>query len=287
VLVSTAKLARDAQDRGYAVPAVNVFDDLSMRSVVAAAVSKASPLIIQISVKTVRSLGTDFVTSTFRNAIRDCGVPVALHLDHCPDRAVIDEVLAAGWSSVLFDASDRDLAQAEAETTEVVRAAHALGIDVESEIENIIGVEDGVGSDTALHSYSVEQLAEVAERTGSDLLAPQLGTAHGEYHDQPQLLPERARALVELSGRPVVLHGGTGLDEAEFRSFIDAGVSKINISTAVKTAYMKAAATHLDHARSRNKWDPPSLFADIGAAVQADIEALIDQFGAAGRAQDS
>lgn len=284
MMASTLTLTRNARERGYAVPAVNVLDDLSLRAVVAAAVEARSPLIIQISVKTVRSIGTELTTTIFRLATRDVGIPVALHLDHCPDRSVIDDVVAAGWSSVLFDASDRDLATAERETAEVVAQAHAAGVDVESEIENIVGVEDGVGSDVALHGYSVEELAAVAERTGADLLAPQLGTAHGEYHAAPVLLPQRVRDLAALTDRPIVLHGGTGLSAADFRAFIDAGVSKINISTAVKTSYMRSAEAHLAQARAKDKWDPPSMFRDISAAVQAAVATHIDEFGSAGQA---
>jgi ketose-bisphosphate aldolase len=278
MIASTAALARHGRDHGYAVPAVNILDDLSLRAVVAAAVSVSAPLIVQLSVKTVRTTGTELLTTMFRLATRDAPVPVALHLDHCPDRSVIDEVVAAGWSSVLFDASDRDLATAERETAQVVTQAHAAGLDVESEIENIVGVEDGVGSDVALHAYSVEQLAAVAERTGADLIAPQLGTAHGEYRARPVLLPERVR---ELAG----LHGGTGLSGEDFAAFIAGGVSKINISTAVKVAYMRSAATHLDGARERDRWDPPSMFRDVSAAVQAAIVPLVEQFGAAGQAR--
>lgn len=285
--VSTAALVRYAQQAGFAIPAVNVFDDLSMRAVVAAAEAVAAPLIVQISVKTVRTTGAGFITSMFANAVREAAVPVALHLDHCPDRAVIDEILAERWSSVLFDASDRDLAVASRETAEVVSAAHSVGVDVESEIENIIGVEDGVGSDTALHSYSVEELVAVAQSTGVDMLAPQLGTSHGEYRARPELLPERARELATLSDLPIVLHGGTGLDDEEFRSFIDAGVSKINISTAVKLSYMKGAAEHLERAKRDDNWDPPSLFRDVHAAVKNDITHHMEIFGAAGRAEDT
>ncbi|GEL95916.1 class II fructose-bisphosphate aldolase [Cellulomonas composti] len=284
MFASTLELVRRGREQGYAVPAVNVLDDLSLRAVVAAAVAVRSPLIVQISVKTVRSIGTELTTTMFRLATRDQPVPIALHLDHCPDRAVIDDVVAAGWSSVLFDASDRDLATAERETAEVVAQAHAAGVDVESEIENIIGVEDGVGSDVALHAYTVEELAAVAERTGVDLLAPQLGTAHGEYRSAPVLRPDRVRALVALTDRPVVLHGGTGLSADDFRTFIEAGVSKINISTAVKTSYMRSAEKHLAWARENGKWDPPSMFRDISSAVQAAITTHLEEFGSAGRA---
>jgi ketose-bisphosphate aldolase len=283
MISSTLTMTRTARERGYAVPAVNILDDLSLRAVIAAAVAASAPMIIQISVKTVRSIGTELVTTMFRSAAADVPVPVALHLDHCPDRAVISDVVRAGWSSVLFDASDRDLATAERETAEVVAEAHAAGVDVESEIENIIGVEDGVGSDVSLHSYDVATLAAVAERTGVDLLAPQLGTAHGEYKAQPVLLPQRVRELAALTDRPIVLHGGTGLTPDDFATFIAAGVSKINISTGVKVAYMRSAEKHLAEARARDRWDPPSMFRDISAAVQAAIAVHIEDFGAAGR----
>ena len=284
MISSTLTMTRTAREQGYAVPAVNILDDLSLRAVVAAAVAASAPIIVQISVKTVRSIGTDLVTTMFRSAAADVPVPVALHLDHCPDRAVITDVVRAGWSSVLFDASDRDLPTAEHETAEVVAQAHAAGVDVESEIENIIGVEDGVGSDVSLHSYDVQTLADVAERTGADLLAPQLGTAHGEYKAQPVLLPERVRELAALTDRPIVLHGGTGLSAQDFAEFTGAGVSKINISTAVKVAYMRSAEAHLAQARARDRWDPPSMFRDISQAVQDAITVHIEEFGAAGKA---
>ena len=285
--VSTRTLTRTARDGGYAVPAVNVFDELSMRAVIAAAVRTSAPLIVQISVKTVRSSGTAFTTDLFRALTRDVAVPVALHLDHCPDRAVLDDVIAAGWSSVLFDASDRGFDDAVRETGEVTAAAHAAGVDVESEIENILGVEDGVGSDDSRHAYSVEQLAEVAEQTDSDLLAPQLGTSHGLYKADPVLLPERAAELARLTDRPIVLHGGTGLGEQDFRSFIAAGVSKVNISTAVKHAYMQASLAHLEHARETDSWDPPKLVAAIESAVTDVIAEHVAWFGADGRADSS
>ncbi len=284
MIASTSALARHGREHGYAVPAVNVLDDISLRAVVAAAVEASAPLIVQISVKTVKQLGTALTTTTFRLAAQDVPIPVALHLDHCPDRAVISDVVAAGWSSVLFDASDRELADAERETGEVVAEAHAAGVDVESEIENIVGVEDGVGSDVALHAYPVAQLAQIAARTGVDLLAPQLGTAHGRYKARPVLRPDRVRDLAALTDVPIVLHGGTGLTAADFAGFIEAGVSKINISTAVKMAYMRAAAAHLDVARATDTWDPPSMFRDIRSAVQDAIATHIEWFGASGHA---
>ena len=127
--------------------------------------------------------------------------------------------------------------------------------------------------------------SSLAASTGVDLLAPQLGTAHGEYKAQPVLLPDRVRELAALTDRPIVLHGGTGLSADDFATFISAGVSKINISTGVKVAYMRSAEQHLAEARAKDKWDPPSMFRDISAAVQAAIAVHLEEFGSAGKAR--
>jgi fructose-bisphosphate aldolase class II len=158
-------------------------------------------------------------------------------------------------------------------------------VAVESEIENIVGVEDGVGSDEALHAYRVEQLVEVATSTGTDLIAPQLGTAHGLYKAAPQLQYDRVAELVARTDLPIVLHGGTGLGAAEFSRFIAAGVAKINISTALKLAYLHAARDHLTWAQAHGTWEPVKLFAAVDQAVQAVVADHVEMFGSAGRAR--
>ena len=282
MIKSTLTLARHGQDNGYAVPAVNVFDDVSLRAVVGAAVDHSSPLIVQVSVKTVREVGLTLITEMFRAVASDAPVPLALHLDHCPDLAVARSVIDAGWSSLLLDMSASPLDEALRETEKIVQLAHATGVDVESEIENILGVEDGVGSNEGGNGYTIETLADAAERTGADLLAPQLGTAHGAYSAPPSLTPERARNLVRLSGRPVVLHGGTGLTDEDFRLFIDAGVSKINISTAVKVSYIAGLRETLDASPSVS--DPLRLLRAAEQSVRSEISKHILVFGAAGHA---
>ncbi|MFT4227014.1 class II fructose-bisphosphate aldolase [Micropruina sp.] len=281
--VNTLDLVTAAKGRGYAVPAINIVDPLTIKAVVEAADSVGSPVILQTSVKTVKSAGAGVLHFAAKEAAENASVGVSLHLDHCPDREVISLAIRQGWSSVLFDASDRDLEQARKETAEVVAEAHAAGVTVESEIENIIGVEDGVGSDESRHSYTVEQLVEVAKETGTDLMAPQLGTAHGMYTAQPVLLPERVRQILALHDIPVVLHGGTGLSNAEFDEFIAAGVTKINISTALKHAYMKTALEYLKQCEASNKWEPVKLFEPMIAASKELFVSFADIFHSSGK----
>lgn len=281
--VNTLELVTAARGRGYAVPAINIVDPLTIKAVVEAADAVGSPVILQTSVKTVKSAGPGVLHFAAKDAAEKASVGVSLHLDHCPDREVITLAIRHGWSSVLFDASDRDLEQARRETAEVVAEAHAAGVTVESEIENIVGVEDGVGSDEARHAYTVEQLVEVALETGTDLMAPQLGTAHGMYTAQPVLLPQRVREIAALCDLPVVLHGGTGLSNAEFDEFIDAGVTKINISTALKRAYMKSALDYLKECEQTNKWEPVKLFDPMIAASKQLFIGFADIFHSTGK----
>lgn len=279
---NTLDLVRRAQQGGYAVPAINIVDPLTIAAVVRAADRVGSPVILQTSVKTVKSVGAEVLYAATRAAADRASVGVSLHLDHCPDRAVITECIEKGWSSVLFDASDRPLDQAWRETKEVVAEAHAAGVSVESEIENILGVEDGVGSDESTHAYTVDQLVEVAADTGTDLLAPALGTAHGMYKATPVLVPERVREIRAKLDIPVVLHGGTGLSDAQFHEFIDAGVSKINISTALKHAYMKGSLEYLRECEKTDKWEPVKLFAEIEKASEKVLEDYAAIFRSAG-----
>ncbi|MBC3190331.1 class II fructose-bisphosphate aldolase [Pseudonocardia sp. C8] len=284
-LVNTLDLTTVARREGFAVAAVNVVDDLSARAAVFAAEQAESPIILQTSVKTLRRAGVSLMSSMLRTIATGASVPVALHLDHCPDRALISEVVTHGWSSVLFDASALPFDEAVGQTGEVVREAHVHGVTVESEIENIIGVEDGIGSDEALHSYTEEELAEAARVSGADMIAPQVGTAHGMYSAAPQLRFDRVAKLVSLTDRPVVLHGGTGLSDRDFRRFVEAGISKINISTALKHAYMNAAREHLEEAERRRRWEPTALFDQVAEAVTAVVGWHIGVFGGHGADQ--
>jgi fructose-bisphosphate aldolase class II len=281
---ATLDLVGAAFAERYSVPAFNIFDDFSLRGVLLAAQRLRSPVIVQTSVKTVKTLGASYLHGLFRERAAAVSVPVSLHLDHCPERAVITEALAAGWSSVLFDASTLSFEQALVETTDVVAEAGRYGAAVESEIEGITGVEDDVGSDEEGIRYPIEQLAGFIADTGVHLFAPAIGTAHGRYARAPRLTPERISELVAATGIPQVLHGGTGLTTADFRDLAARGCAKTNVSTAMKEAYLKEALRHLSGAFERGRWDPPRFFQDVEAAVAAAAEEHIIALGSAGKA---
>jgi len=283
-VVPTKGILDRALAERYGVAAFNVIDDLSIEAVLAAAVEERAPVILQTSVKTVRSYGRARLFGVFQALVRDVDVPVALHLDHCPDRAVISDCLAGGWNSVLFDAHELDVEENARQTTEVVAEAHARGAHVEGEIEGIQGVEDGIGSDAASAQHSLDVATDFIKRTGVDCFAPAIGNAHGQYAAAPVLDAQRVTDLVQATGVPMALHGGTGLSAEQFQDLIARGCAKVNISTALKESYMQSALEFLRGAAEKNKWDPPSLFAHQRAAVMEMARQHLRMFGSSGRA---
>ena len=277
------EILSDAFARRYGVPAINVFNDLTLEAVLTAAVERRSPLIVQTSVKTVRSIGSDVLFAMWTAMSEKIDVPVTLHLDHCPDRAVITECLDRGWNSVLFDASSMPVEENTRQTVEVVAEARKHGADVEGEIEAITGVEDDHGSDDEAHRASLATSLEFLDATGVEVFAPSIGNAHGSYKQAPVLDAQRVTDIVEAHPVPIALHGGSGLSDEQFADLIARGCAKVNISTALKETFMKSSLGFLRAAEDEDKWDPPSLFRSVRTDVMELAGDLMTQFGSAGR----
>jgi fructose-bisphosphate aldolase class II len=282
--VSLDKILSDAFDKRYGVPAINVFNDLTLEAVLAAAVQSSSPLIVQTSVKTVKSIGSAVLFDMWTSMTEGIEVPVALHLDHCPERAVITECLERGWNSVLFDASHLSVEENTRQTVEVVAEARRYGAHVEGEIESITGVEDGIGSDTVARRQDLRVALDFLERTRVDVFAPSIGNAHGTYKAAPELDFQRVSDIVAAHPVPIALHGGSGLSEQQFHELIDRGCAKVNISTALKETFMKSNLAFLRDTEAKGKWDPPSLFGAVRQDVIDLARSLMELFGSAGRA---
>jgi fructose-bisphosphate aldolase class II len=283
-VVSLKDIVDPALERRYGVPAINILNDLTLEGVLQAAVQERSPLIVQTSVKTVRAIGSRVLHAMWTSMTAGIEVPVSLHLDHCPDRAVITECLEVGWNSVLFDASQLPVAENQRQTVEVVAQARRYGAHVEGEIESITGVEDGVGSDAEAARQTLDVSVAFIKETGVDVFAPAIGNAHGVYASTPTLDAQRVTDVLEATGVPCALHGGSGLTDEQFKDLIARGCAKVNISTALKRRFMQSSLAFLRDAEKRDKWDPPSLFTAVQADVVTMTAALMHTFGSAGKA---
>ena len=273
-----------AFDERYGVPAINIVNDLTLEGVLAAAVEERSPVIVQTSVKTVRSIGSEVLYAMWTSMTAGIEVPVTLHLDHCPDRAVITECLEVGWNSVLFDASQLPVEENQRQTVEVVAEARRYGAQVEGEIEVITGVEDGIGSDAESARQSLDVSVDFIEATGVDVFAPAIGNAHGVYTTAPTLDAQRVTDVVEASRIPIALHGGSGMTDEQFADLIARGCAKVNISTALKRQFMKSNLEFLRDAEAARQVGPAFAFQGRAGRHRGADRRPMRTFGSAGKA---
>jgi len=282
-IVSTKAILDEAFAKRYGVAAFNIVNDLTLEAVIAAAIELRAPLIVQTSVKTVKTAGADSLYALFKSLAESAPIPIALHLDHCPDRQMITTCLKAGWNSVLFDGSAlQSVEDNKRQTIEVVAEARKYGAHVEGEIEGITGVEDGIGSDEASDVYSLATAVDFVKSTGVDIFAPAIGNAHGVYKSEPKLDAERVTDIVNQAPIPICLHGGTGLTPAQFDDLIARGCAKVNISTALKISFMDANRDFFQ--KNPDSHDPPTLLKFARERVKTMAAQHIRMFHSDGKA---
>ena len=164
-VVPTGVILDKAFTQRYGVAAFNVVNDLTLEAVLSAAEELRAPVIVQSSVKTVEQVGIDVFYAMWLAMTSGVSVPVALHLDHCPDRALISACLAKGWNSVLFDASKLSVEENKRQCIEVVAEARRYGALVEGEIEGFKRVED-VADDEKVEEQTLEVAVDFITATG-------------------------------------------------------------------------------------------------------------------------
>lgn len=232
-ILSKAKLG------GYAVAAFNILDYNSMRAVIRSAEELKAPVIVQVSVKTIKLWGYKAIYTWYKELAEMSPVPVVLHLDHCKEIGIIKECIANGWTSVMIDASSLPFNENLMLTKEVVKLAHAKSISVEAELGEIGGVEDDLVVDEEnAHLADIDKSILFCREAKPDLFAPAIGTAHGLYKGEPKIAFDRLEQISKRIDIPIALHGGTGLSDEVFNKSISLGCAKINISTQLKRQFI-------------------------------------------------
>jgi tagatose 1,6-diphosphate aldolase GatY/KbaY len=264
-IVNAKEIMVEALKGKYAVGAFNVTDLLQFEAVIDAAVETKSPVIVQTSVKPSQFLGTDMMVAIYRTLAEKAPVPVCLHLDHCTDIDYCKKCADAGYTNIMIDASKQSYEENIRQTKEVVDYCHAIGgISVEGELGTVGGVEDQVKvAEDEAQLANPQQSVEFCERTGVDIFAPAIGTAHGVYKTKnPKIDTERMATINKmLNGNgiktPLVVHGGTGLPEDTIKKLLAAGGAKFNVSTELKRVLIDAKFEYIS--AHRDEYDPGKL----------------------------
>lgn len=289
-IVNAKEIMVEALKGGYAVGAFNVTDLLQFEAVIDAAIEKKAPVIVQTSVKPSQFLGTDMMVAIYRTLASSAPVPVCLHLDHCTSIDYCKKCADAGYTNIMIDASKQSYDENIRQTKEVVDYCHKVGnISVEGELGTVGGVEDQVKvAEDEAQLANPQQSIEFVERTGVDIFAPAIGTAHGVYKTKnPKIDFERMAVINKmLNGKgiktPLVVHGGTGLPDDYIKKLLEAGGAKFNVSTELKHTLIDAKFEYLS--AHRDEYDPGKLDVFVRDATRKAVMHWMDKLGCEGKA---
>ena len=258
-------LLREAERHNKAVGAFNVAGMEMIIGAIKAAETANTPIILQIAQARLVYSPFHLIAPMMVSAARAAKIPVAVHLDHGQTLDVIQSALDYGFTSVMIDGSA--LEQNIAITNETLAAAKKYGAGVEAELGTIGGSEGGAEKKAV--TTDPETVKEFLSRAPADALAVAIGNAHGHYRGTPQLDFEVLKTIRALTPAPLVLHGGTGISDEDFRRCIDCGIRKINIATAT----FDAAADSIRAYCAQH--DTPVFFGIHEAAVQGVYENVL------------
>lgn len=225
MLVTMKEILPAARREGRAVGAFNIGNYETALAVVRAAEELGQPVIVQLYNRLIDNGHGEPLGALVRALAERASVPVALHLDHGSSVDQVWRAIAAGFTSVMLDASKLPFAENVAAVREAVRLARDAGVSIESEIGHV-----PMGGSTMAVSQ-LEETVRFYEETQVDALAVSIGTAHGFYKDTPKINVELARQIGEAIPIPLVLHGGSGTPPEKIRAVIVCGIAKVNIAT--------------------------------------------------------
>ena len=286
-LVSATEMINKAHEGHYAIPAFNT-NNLEWTQCILRAVQETNtPVMIQTSEGAAKYMGGYKVVVDMVNDLIDSmgiTVPVALHLDHGTYEGA-KACIEAGYSSVMFDGSHFPIEENIAKSKEIIELAHAKGVSVECEVGGIGGVEDGVASNGEL--ADPEECKKIAD-LGVDFLAAGIGNIHGKYPaDWAGLNFDRLAEIKEaIGGKPMVLHGGSGIPFDQTKKAVSLGVSKININTELQLVFADATRKYIEAGKDLEGkgYDPRKLLKPGCEAIVAKAKELCEGFEAAGKA---
>jgi ketose-bisphosphate aldolase len=275
-----------AQAHGFAIGAFSARSTVMVKPILQAAQAYHSPVIVQISQREIAKYQVPIAEfpAEVMAQVRQLGiaVPVMIHLDHTKEMKMIEEAIAAGFTSVMVDASEKDLKENIRVTRGVVDYAHARGVAVEAELGRI-GTTDQIETEEDVTLYTVPaEAAQFVDETGVDALAVSVGTAHGVYLvKEPKIDFERLSEIRALTRVALVLHGGSGVPAEMVRHAISlpgGGVSKVNIATDLELAYLQALHREKSFTNAELQIMPEEQMAVATRAVLATTKEKMDLF---------
>ena len=274
MLCNMKELLAAAEEGNYAVGSFTVPNMECLMGTLRAAQEEETPIIIQIAEGRLKHSPLHLLGSMMVQGAKEASVKVAGHFDHGLTEEKITQAMDLGFTSVMFDGSRFSLEENIAGTNRISQIAHGRGVAVEAELGSIGGKEATDKAEEVRYT-SLEEAVEFASSTDIDAFAIAIGNAHGHYKGKPQLSFERLAQIHEAVHIPLVLHGGSGISDQEFRRCIDNGIRKINIATASMDAMVEYAGQYLATDKPHNYYE---LNESLTEGVYQNVKHLIKVF---------
>lgn len=281
MLVNMNDILLPAKEEHYGVGFFNAVNVEMARAVIETAEELHSPVMIGTAEVLLPTTNLNLVADYLLPMAREASVPVTVHYDHglTFDRCM--QALRLGFSSVMFDCSTKSYEDNAEAVAEMVKICHGMGVTVEGELGHV-GDNEGAGKLAKPSDYFTDpdMAVDYVKKTGIDALAIAVGNAHGDYKFQPKLDFERISVISERTGLPLVLHGGSGLSDDDFREAVKRGICKINIFTDLDKAGKNGVARGLEEGAA----SMCSLIPYEIEAMKAVVGEKIHLFGSVGKA---
>lgn len=278
MLVNLNDVLIDAQRNKYGVGLFNAVNLEMALGVLSAAEKLRSPVIVGTAEVLLPFAPLENVADMLIPMAKRAGIPVVVHYDHGLTFEKCMEALKLGFSSIMYDCSTDEYDENIKKVAELVKIAHCFGATVEAELGHV-GDNEGDGSPESFYT-DPRQTADFVSKTSVDALAIAVGTAHGAYKLPPKLDFERIEKIASIIPTPLVLHGGSGLADDDFRKAIACGICKINIFTDINVA----GAVAVKNALISGKTSTTDVMNVAVDAVKAETEKKMKLFMSDGRA---
>lgn len=237
MLVNMNDILIPAKQNGYGVGFFNAVNVEMARAVIETAEELKSPVMVGTAEVLLPAMDLERVAEYLIPMAKKASVPVCVHYDHGLTFERCMEALKLGFTSLMYDCSMEDYENNVSKVAEMVRICHGMGVTIEGELGHV-GDNEGAGKLENPGDFYTDpdKALDYVSRTGVDSLAVAVGNAHGDYKFPPKLDFDRIRVISEKTGLPLVLHGGSGLSDEDFRIAVKRGICKVNIFTDIDKA---------------------------------------------------